>query len=160
MRHVCEYKALPRRMWFTSMLLPFGRKSCFVIVIETRLQTHPQREFESVSLVLWYPRCLNGHPWGRITWDSLGGDFFRLMCASRKRQQSQFGLKNVNWDFPGGPVVKTSPSDVGSVDSIPVAEARVHMLWGQKNWNMNQKQYCNRFNKEFKNGPHQKQNKN
>ena len=41
------------------------------------------------------------------------------MCASRKRQQSQFGLKNVNWDFPGGPVVKTSPSDVGSVDSIP-----------------------------------------
>ena len=50
------------------------------------------------------------------------------MCASRKRQQSQFGLKNVNWDFPGGPVVKTSPSDVGSVDSIPGGGSKSHML--------------------------------
>ena len=28
-------------------------------------------------------------------------------------------FKNNMWDFPGGPVVKTSPSKVGDVSSIP-----------------------------------------
>ena len=129
-------------------------------VIETRLQTHPQREFESVSLVLWLPRCLNGHPWGRITWDSMGGDVVWLMCASRKRQQSQLGLKNVDWDFPGGPAIKTSPSNVGSVGSIPGRGSKTPHASRPKNWNMNQKQYCNRFSKDFKNGPREKQNEN
>jgi len=53
-------------------------------------------------------------------------------------------------DFPGGPVVKTSPSNAGGVGSIP--------CWGTKmpcdlwpiNQNIRQKQYCNRFNKDFK----------
>ena len=30
------------------------------------------------------------------------------------------------------------------------------MPHGQKNQNVKQKQYCNKFNKDFKNGPHQK----
>ena len=30
---------------------------------------------------------------------------------------------------------------------------------GQKNQKVKQKQYCNEFNKDFKNGPHQKKKK-
>ena len=53
-------------------------------------------------------------------------------------------------DFPGGPVVKTSPSNTGGEGSIPGGELRSHMVRGQK---IKQKQYCNKFNKDFKNGP-------
>ena len=52
-------------------------------------------------------------------------------------------------DFPGGPVVKTSPFDAGSVGSIPGCELRSNMPHGQKNQNIKQKQYCNKFNKDF-----------
>ena len=59
-------------------------------------------------------------------------------------------------DFPGGPVVKTSLSNEGGVGSIPGRGAKIpHALW-PKNQNVKQKQYCNKFNKDFKNGPHQK----
>ena len=33
------------------------------------------------------------------------------------------------------------------------------MSQGQQNQNIKQKQYCNKFNKDFKNGPHQKKNR-
>ena len=56
--------------------------------------------------------------------------------------------KKKKGDFPGGPVVKTSPSN-GQGAKIP------HAL-RPKNQNIKQKQYCNEFNKGFKNGPHQK----
>ena len=59
-------------------------------------------------------------------------------------------------DFPDGPVVKTSPSDAGDVGSIPGWGPKIsHASW-PKNQNIKQKQYCNTFNKDFKNGPHQK----
>ena len=37
-----------------------------------------------------------------------------------------------------------------------VREPRSHMPCGQKTKNIKQKQYCNKFNKDFKNCPHQK----
>ena len=37
-----------------------------------------------------------------------------------------------------------------------VGELRSHMSPGQKNQNIKQKQYCNKFNKDFKNGAHKK----
>ena len=37
-----------------------------------------------------------------------------------------------------------------------VREISSHMPRRQKNQNIKQKQYCNKFNKDFKNGPHQK----
>ena len=59
-------------------------------------------------------------------------------------------------DFPGGPVVKTLPSNAGGAGSIPGQGAKIpHASW-PKNQNIKQKQYCNKFNKDFKNGPHQK----
>ena len=37
-----------------------------------------------------------------------------------------------------------------------VGELRSHMPHSQKYQSIEQKQYCNKFNKDFKNGPHQK----
>ena len=53
-------------------------------------------------------------------------------------------------------MVKTSPSNAGGAGSIPGQGAKnPHPSW-PKNQNIKQKQYCNKFNKNFKNGPHQK----
>ena len=41
------------------------------------------------------------------------------------------------------------------VESL-VVELRSHMPCGQKPKHKQQKQYCNKFNKDFKNGQHQK----
>ena len=52
--------------------------------------------------------------------------------------------------------VKISPSNAGSVGLIPAQEAGIpHALWPKKTKTI-QKQYCNKFNKDFKNGPNQK----
>ena len=56
-------------------------------------------------------------------------------------------------DFPGGPLVKTSPSSAEGVDSIPGGRTKVHMPCGQKSKTQDKKHW-NKFNKDFKNGPH------
>ena len=62
-----------------------------------------------------------------------------------------------DWDLPGCPVVKTSPSNAGGAGSIPGRGAKIpHALWPKNQKNIKQKQYCNKFNKGFKNGLHQK----
>ena len=49
------------------------------------------------------------------------------------------------WDFPGGPAVKTSPSNAGGAGSIPGRGAKIaHGSW-PKNQTIKQKQYCNKF---------------
>ena len=53
-------------------------------------------------------------------------------------------------------MVKTSPSNAGGVGSIPGWGAKTPHVSGPKNQNIKQKQNCNKFNKDFKNGPHQK----
>ena len=40
-----------------------------------------------------------------------------------------------------------------------LGELRFHMRSSQKNQNIKQKQYCNKFNKDFKNSPRQKNHK-
>ena len=59
-------------------------------------------------------------------------------------------------DFPGSLVVETSPSNVEGMGWIPGQEAKLlHVSW-PKNPNIKHKQYCKKFNKDFKNGPHEK----
>ena len=53
-------------------------------------------------------------------------------------------------------MVKTLPSNAGGVGLIPGRGAKIPHAW-PKNQNIKQKQYCNKFNKDFKNGPHQKE---
>ena len=58
-----------------------------------------------------------------------------------------------SWDFPGGPGVKTPPSNAGGVGSISGQGAEIpHVSW-PKNQNIKQKQYCNKVNKDDRNGP-------
>ena len=64
--------------------------------------------------------------------------------------------RSVYHDFPGCTVVKTSLSNAGGADSIPGRGAKIPHASRTKNQNIKQKQYCNKFNKDFKNGPHQK----
>ena len=63
-------------------------------------------------------------------------------------------------DFPGGPAVKTSPSNEGGVGSIPVQGTKIPHASRPKNQNIKQKQYCNKFNKDFKKWSTSKNKKN
>ena len=62
-------------------------------------------------------------------------------------------------DFPGSPVVKTSPSNAGGAGSIPGWGAKIPCLVANSQ-NRSNKLNCNKFNKDLKNGAHQKQNRN
>ena len=54
-------------------------------------------------------------------------------------------------------MVKTLLSNAGGTGLIPGQGAKIPHASGPKNQNIKQKQYCNKFNKDFKkNGPHQK----
>ena len=56
-------------------------------------------------------------------------------------------------------MVKTSPSGAGGATSIPGQGAKISYALWPKNQNIKQNQYCNKFNKDFKNDPHQKKKK-
>ena len=62
-------------------------------------------------------------------------------------------------DFPSGPVIKTWPSNAGGAGSIPGQGAKIPPALWPKTQNIKQKQYRNKFNKDFKkslkSGPHQ-----
>ena len=65
--------------------------------------------------------------------------------------------KNLFRDLPGGPMIKTSPSNAGHMGQIPGWEAKIpHDSWPKIK--TKPKQYCSKFNKDLKNGPHQKKN--
>ena len=53
-------------------------------------------------------------------------------------------------DLPGGSVGKTSPFNAGP---IPGQGTKTPHTLPPKNQNIKQKQYCNKFNKDFLNGP-------
>ena len=54
---------------------------------------------------------------------------------------------------------ETSPSSTGGASSIPGPGAKSPRASRPKKQNGKQKQHCNKFNKDFKNGPHQKKKK-
>ena len=58
-------------------------------------------------------------------------------------------------DFPGGPVVKTSPSNAGDAGLIPGGGAQIPCASWPKNKKVKHKQCGNKFNEHCKNGPHQ-----
>ena len=77
----------------------------------------------------------------------------REVLVGRKRGKP---LPEKGRNFPGSPVVKTSPSSVGAQDQSLVGELRFPHAPGPKNQNIKQKLYCNKFNKDFKNEPRPK----
>ena len=70
-----------------------------------------------------------------------------------------YSIKKVSQDCLGSPVVKTLPSNAGGVGSIPGEEAQIDPTClvakkKKKTQNIKQKQYGDKFNKDFKNCPH------
>ena len=51
-------------------------------------------------------------------------------------------------------MIKTSPSNAGDASSIPGRGVKITHALGLKNQNIKQKQYCDKFNKDFKNSPY------
>ena len=72
----------------------------------------------------------------------------------RKNSQASQGALGIvsPWDFPGGPVIL--PSILGGAGSILDWGAKIHMPPSEKQTKRNQKQYYNKLNKDFFNGPH------
>ena len=60
-------------------------------------------------------------------------------------------MLNLDDGPPGGPVVTSSPPNVGDAGLIPGWGTEIPRASWPKNQNMKQKQYCNKFNKGFKN---------
>ena len=63
---------------------------------------------------------------------------------------------SVRRDLPGGPVVRNLPSSAEVVGPIPDWGTRMPHASQPKTKNIEQKQYYNKFNKDFKNSPHLK----
>ena len=73
----------------------------------------------------------------------------RLVIFKPQERQQVIILKECQWDFPGGAVVKTSPSSAEGTGSIPGWGPKIpHAMCPPQN--QKKKQYCNKFNKEFK----------
>ena len=47
-------------------------------------------------------------------------------------------------------------SNKGCASSVPDQRAKIPPAWGPGKKKEKQRQYCNKFNNDFKNGPHQK----
>ena len=57
--------------------------------------------------------------------------------------------KRTRGSFPGGPLVKTSPSNAREESSIPDWGAKTPHDSRPKNQNIKQKEYCNKFSIDF-----------
>ena len=73
------------------------------------------------------------------------------MSERTGRRKEHFGVNvKETWDFPGRPGVKNSPPSAGGEGSIPGRGAKIPYASRPKNQHIKQKQYCNKFNKDFK----------
>ena len=84
----------------------------------------------------------------------LHNNYISIELEKKKKQEQKILLKSQIGDFPGSPVVKTSPSNARGAGSIPGQGARIPYALGPENQNIKQKQYSNKFNKDFENGSH------
>ena len=76
-----------------------------------------------------------------------------VLCNKRSHHNEKPAHHNkrvASGDFPGGPVVKTLPSNAGSTGSTQGRGAKIPHASQPKNQNIKQKKYCNKFNKDFK----------
>ena len=74
--------------------------------------------------------------------------------ASKNKEGKKFTKKKKNkkrpdGDFSGGPAVKISPSSAGGAGLIPGRGAKIPHVSQTRNRNIKQKQYWNKFNKDF-----------
>ena len=76
------------------------------------------------------------------------------MVAPESSLDTRKRIRNDGWgDFPGGPVVKMSPSKTGGALLIPGQRTKILHALRPKKPKYKAKQCSNKFNKDFKNGP-------
>ena len=71
-------------------------------------------------------------------------------CEETLERLCQIPTQKSEGDFPGSAVVKISPSNAGDASWIPVEGAKIPCAPWPENQNVKQKQYYNKFNKDFK----------
>ena len=62
--------------------------------------------------------------------------------SQERRTDSKETVRTEAGDFPGCPLIKTSPSNAKSMGSIPGRGSRIPRASQPKNQNIKQKQYC------------------
>ena len=65
-----------------------------------------------------------------------------------------------SWGLPGDPMVKTLPDNARGAGLILGWGSKIPPASWPKKQNIKQKQYCDEFNKDFKNGPYREKKKN
>ena len=125
-----------------------------------RVEVKKEGEFPCMFL-LWFPSPMTTRYSCRDK---------RPRCRSMQRERARFpphwwsrvetcsgiilafrNTEMTTWDFPGGPVAETSPSDGGGTSSSPSWGARDPIcLMGKKSEHKQQKWYCNKFNQDCK----------
>ena len=132
-----------------------SRVRLFVIPWTVAYQAPPSIGFSRQEYWSGLPCLLQGiFPTQRL---NLSGERQRSSLYTLRRC-IYFNLKRCQRrDFAGRPVVKTFLSNEGIAGSVPGWKIRSHMPLNQKKKKKKEKkkQYCNKFNKDFKNGPHQ-----
>ena len=96
------------------------------------LESH---NFRFISIHIWFYPGIFLEVWSLFA--KLSTAAWVLLLTNRSR-------------WMGSPVVKTSPSSTGSVNFVPNQGAEIPLALQPKKQNIKWKQYCNKFNKDFK----------
>ena len=111
-----------------------------------------------LSLALYLVSLRMGEPGAGSLWELLGSlgaatslPPLGVLTASPQSRALSVPFKiTLDWDFPGAPVVKTSPSNARGVGSIPNWGAKTPHALQPTNQNMKQKPYCNKLIKTLR----------
>ena len=109
----------------TNMHVPHKIQTKFISTL------FPSAEFQSAHHHLGEVRL------GQLTW---------------KRTESKPAVIKISQDFLSSPVVKISPSNAGNTGSVRGWGVMIPHAFQPKHQDIKQKQSCNKFNKNFKNG--------
>ena len=136
---------------WTTRQVPDNISFWIIISVQTLKANEPPQKYT-------WARCLLPMTWNSV--NALKWWFILTLPLC-----SVFQLPALSWtgsvrqsyrDFPGGPVVSTSPFNAVGAGLIPDWGAKIPHVLQPKDHSLKQKQYCNKFNKDFKNDPHQK----
>ena len=118
--------------------------------------------FSSLLVTLSLEQCFSNLSMQKITWRAGGttnswSQFWDDPDAIGPRSTLVYSIKNWCWTSVVVQCLKTLPSHAGGVGLISDQGTKVPHAGGPKN--IKQKQYCSKFRKDFKNGPHQNKKK-
>ena len=113
------------------------------------------------STQVWLGIPSSAHEIKTVIWESqqdASADLYLLSTLlPQSSQNRKLCCKEMNFlGLLWQSMVTTSPSSAGGAGSIPGQGAKTPHDLQPRNQNIKWKQYCSKFNKDFKNGPHPK----